>query len=82
MREPRSRDRIVAEINLGHLQYLASELGMPLTPEQALSFLNQQGHAYAMWKHMMEAGERYIRMNLPTALHQRQQRTASRDLIA
>jgi hypothetical protein len=75
MRETRSRDKVVAEITLGHLHHLASELAVPLTQEQAINFLNQEGHAYAMWKQMMEAGERYIRANLRSAVYARHPRS-------
>jgi hypothetical protein len=63
------------------LSHLAAELGVPVTREQAISFLNQEGHAYAMWKQMMEAGERYIKSSLRSAIASRQPRPA-RNLIA
>jgi hypothetical protein len=81
MRESRTRDRVVAEITVAHVSHLASELGLPLTREQAINFLNQEGHAYAMWKQMMEAGERYLRTNLRSAVYARQPQPA-RNLIA
>jgi len=51
-------------------------MGTVMTQEEAVSFLNGQGRAYAMWKHMMQAGEEYIKTTLqresrsPVALRQ------------
>jgi hypothetical protein len=39
---------------------LAIEQGCPMSREQAVAFLNQEGHAYEMWKQMMRAGEEFI----------------------
>jgi histidinol phosphatase-like PHP family hydrolase len=46
----------MAEITLPHLLRLAKEHGCSVTQQQAAAFLNQEGHAYEMWKHMMRAG--------------------------
>jgi len=51
---------VMAEITLSHLLRLATEQGCSVSREQALAFLNQEGHAYEMWKHMMQAGEDFI----------------------
>jgi hypothetical protein len=61
MTEKKKRERVVAEITLSHLTQVAQELGRTLNQEEALAFLNQDGRAYAMWKHMMLAGEDYIK---------------------
>jgi len=64
MTQKKKRERVVAEITLAHLRQIARQLGRPLNDEEALAFLNQGGHAYDMWKHMMLAGEEYIKRNL------------------
>ena len=51
----------MAEITLSHLLQLATEQGSPLSREQALAFLNQEGRAFEMWKQMMHAGEEFCR---------------------
>jgi hypothetical protein len=38
----------MAEITLSHLLRLATELGSPLSREQALAFLNQEGRGFEM----------------------------------
>ena len=35
-----------------------------MTREDAIAFLNHNGRAYDMWKHMMQAGEDYIKQTL------------------
>ena len=50
----------MAEITLSHLLRLATEHGYSVNREQAVAFLNQQGRAYELWKHMMQAGEDFI----------------------
>ena len=67
MTDRKQRDKVVAEITIAHLIQFANESGRPLTTEEAMAFLNQQGRAYEMWKHMMHAAEEYIK----TALHSR-----------
>jgi hypothetical protein len=64
MSEQRVRKRVVAEITLSYLIRLANEKGCPVTREQALAFLNQQGRAFEMWKHMMQAAKEFIAGNL------------------
>jgi hypothetical protein len=64
MTEKKRREKVVAEITLAHLTQFAGELGRHLTQEEAVAFLNQNGRAYAMWKHMMHAGEEYIKSAL------------------
>jgi len=65
MTEKKKRERVVAEITVAHLTQFARELGRAITQEDAIAFLNQEGRAYDMWKHMMLAGEEYIKSNLP-----------------
>jgi hypothetical protein len=60
MTEKKNRDRVMAEITLSYLLRLADEQGCSVSQEQAVAFLNEEGHAYEMWKHMMQAGEDFI----------------------
>jgi hypothetical protein len=64
MTEKKKREKVVAEINVAHLAQFARELGRHLSQEEAVAFLNQDGRAYAMWKHMMHAGEEFIKSTL------------------
>jgi hypothetical protein len=64
MTQPKDRDRVLAEITLSHLLRLANEHRCFVSREQALKFLNQQGHAFEMWKQMMLAGEDFIARSL------------------
>lgn len=64
MTDKKKRERVVAEITLAHLTQFARELGRSLSQEEAIAFLNQEGRAYDMWKHMMLAGEEYIKSHL------------------
>ena len=64
MTEKKKRERVVAEITLAHLRQFAGESGKTLSQEEAIAFLNQNGRAYDMWKHMMQAGEEYIKLTL------------------
>jgi len=69
MTEKKKREKVVAEITLAHLTEFAEGLGLRMSHDEALAFLNQNGHAYDMWKHMMQAGEEYIKSALEQ--HQR-----------
>ena len=60
MADKKDRDRVMAEITLSHLLRLANEQGCTVSREQAVAFLNQEGHAYEMWMQMMQAGEQFI----------------------
>ena len=60
MIEKKERERVVAEITLSHLIRLGNEQGCPVSRQQALAFLNQEGRAFEMWKHMMQAAENFI----------------------
>ncbi len=64
MPDKRKREKVVAEITLAHLTRIARETGRTLTQEEGIDFLNQNGHAYAMWTKMMQAGEEYIKATL------------------
>ncbi|HVO81376.1 MAG TPA: hypothetical protein VMT28_11630 [Terriglobales bacterium] len=64
MTEKKKREKVVAEITLSHVIQLARENDRPLSEEEALDFLNQDGHAYDLWKHMMHAGEEYLKSSL------------------
>jgi len=64
MMQKRDRNRVMTEITVPHLLRLANEHGCSVSQEQAATFLNQDGHAYEMWKHMMQAGEEFITSSL------------------
>jgi hypothetical protein len=64
MTEKKKREKVVAEITLTHLTEFAEGLGLRMSHEEAIAFLNQNGRAYDMWKHMMHAGEEYIKSAL------------------
>jgi len=57
MTEKKDRERVIAEITLSHLIRPGNEQGCPVSRQQALAFLNQQGRAFEMWKCMMQAAE-------------------------
>jgi len=48
MTEKKDRERVMAEITISYVLRLASE----------------EGRAYEMWKHMMQAGEEFIASSL------------------
>ncbi len=58
------RERVTAEITVAHLVEFAREAGDEISLQQAANFLNENGHAYEMWMHMMRAGEEFIKANL------------------
>jgi hypothetical protein len=60
MTDKKDRERVIAEITLSHLIRLGNEQGCPVSRQQALAFLNQEGRAFEMWKHMMQAVEDFI----------------------
>ena len=64
MVDKKDRERVIAEITLSHLIRLGNEQGCPVSREQALAFLNQEGQAFEMWKHMMQAAEDFIACSL------------------
>jgi hypothetical protein len=64
MTEKKSRERVVAEITVAHLAEFAAEIGRALNHDEAVAFLNGEGRAYEMWKHMMLASEEYVKSAL------------------
>ena len=62
--QKKDRERVIAEITLSHLMRFGSEQGYPVSREQALAFLNQEGQAFEMWKNMMQAAEDFIACSL------------------
>ena len=64
MTHKKDRERVIAEITVPHLIRLGSEQGSPVSRQQALAFLNQEGRAFEMWKHMMQAAEEFIAVSL------------------
>jgi hypothetical protein len=60
MNDKKNRERVIAEITLSHLIRLGNEQGRPVSRQQALAFLNQEGRAFEMWKYMMQAAEEFI----------------------
>ena len=64
MTDKKDRERVIAEITLSHLIRLGNEQGCPVSRQQALAFLNQEGRAFEMWKHMMQAAEEFIAASL------------------
>jgi hypothetical protein len=60
MTEKKKREKVNAEITAAHM----IQLGARMTQEEAIAFLNRNGRAYDMWKHMMQAGEEYIKQTL------------------
>ena len=62
------RHKVVAEITLAHIRQLAFMFGYPISEDYVLAFLNEGGHAYARWIRMMQAGENFIKSNLPGAI--------------
>ncbi len=64
MTEKRKREKVVAEITAAHVSEFAAELGLSLSDEELTTFLNSEGRAYEMWKHMMHAAEEYVKSSL------------------
>ncbi len=60
----KDRERVIAEITVSHLIRLGNEQGAPVSRQEALTFLNQEGRAFEMWKHMMQAAEEFIAVSL------------------
>jgi hypothetical protein len=46
---------VTSEITLSHLIRLGNEQGRPVNRQQTLALLNQEGRAFEMLKHMMQA---------------------------
>lgn len=58
------RERVTAEITVAHLIEFAREAGNELSIAKAEAFLNENGHAYEMWMHMMRAGEEFLKSHM------------------
>ena len=61
--------KVTAEISATDVMQLASEVGMPITPEEAADLLRNEVRARGMWKHMIEAGRDYIAASLEVRRH-------------
>ncbi len=75
------REKVVAEVTLAHLLQFASEAGTPLSQEEAIAFLNQNGRAYEMWKHMMYAAEEYVKTCMELQLEVQQPLSRNTSLV-
>jgi hypothetical protein len=64
MADKKDRERVIAEVTLSHLIRLADQQGSPVSRQQALKFFNEEGQAFEMWKHMMQAAEEFIASSL------------------
>jgi hypothetical protein len=69
MIQKKKREKVVAEITTFHLTQMVEGLGRTLSREEAIAFLNQGDRAYDMWRHMMHAGEAYIKSTLQRDQH-------------
>jgi hypothetical protein len=58
------REKVTAEITLAHLQQFAREAGSNMNAAEVAAFLNEKGRAQAVWTHMMQAGEDYVKSTL------------------
>jgi len=58
------REKVTAEITLAHLQQFAREAGSNMNAAEMAAFLNEKGRAQAVWTHMMQAGEDYVKSTL------------------
>jgi len=58
------REKITAEITLAHVLQFAKEAGTKMNAAEVAAFLNEHGRAQAVWTHMMQAGEEYIKSSL------------------
>jgi hypothetical protein len=65
------REKVTAEITVAHLLQFAGEVGTKMSAADAATFLNENGRAQAVWIHMMQAGEEFLKTNLAgsTGLH-------------
>jgi hypothetical protein len=58
------REKVTAEITVAHMLQFARELGTTMNTVEAAEFLNEHGRAQAVWIHMMQAGEEFLKSNL------------------
>ena len=61
------REKVTAEITLAHVLQFAREAGTSMSAAELAAFLNERGRAQAVWTHMMQAGEEYIKSNLESS---------------
>lgn len=58
------REKVTAEITVAHMLRFAAELGIRMNAAEAEGFLNEKGRAQAVWTHMMQAGEEFLKTDL------------------
>jgi hypothetical protein len=65
------REKVTAEITVAHMLQFAREAGTTMSNAEAAEFLNEHGRAQAVWTHMMQAGEEFLKSKLAgrTGLH-------------
>jgi hypothetical protein len=65
------REKVTAEITVAHVLQFAKELETNMDAAEAAIFLNEHGRAQAVWTHMMQAGEEFLKSSLAgsTGLH-------------
>jgi hypothetical protein len=65
------REKVTSEITVAHVLQFAREMGTGMSAAEAAAFLNEGGRAQAVWMHMMQAGEAFLKSNLAgsTGLH-------------
>ena len=61
--------KVTAEISATDVMQLSSEVGMPITPEEAADLLRNEVRARGMWNHMIQAGRDYIAASLEVRRH-------------
>jgi hypothetical protein len=58
------REKVTAEITVAHVLQFAKEMGSGMNATDAALFLNEKGRAQAVWTHMMQAGEEFLKSKL------------------
>lgn len=58
------REKVTAEITVTHILQFAREMGTTLNAAEAAAFLNDKGRGQAVWTHMMQAGEEFLKAKL------------------
>ncbi len=53
-------EKVIAEITPAEVERIAREMGRPVSAAEAAALLRDGAGAHIMWKHMMEAGRKYI----------------------
>ena len=61
------REKVIAELTCCHLMLMANAIGIDLSRNEAIAFLNEDGHAHEMWRRMMKAGQEYVLSTLQDA---------------